>query len=322
MSQPHAVTTALQHQQHQKQLQESSSDAWTNKCVDYVERIIRFYRTNDMSHLTPQMIMLINTIRDLCVESHPISVNVVKRFDSDENLIKHYSRLRKELGGSEVAENIFQPSFVYNVLPSYAQKFYNKGAENVSGDSVSEAAHELGEALQYQIAEAVASNTPIPLPVRHQLVNTYITLLLQRANIPPNVQDAVSSRKYPTLNIINDLINNVIDDVFTGVYGNYYYYVLNEKNRARIVTLKENIGFLAPLSASTDIFQYIANLATRAGKRPSLFQGATFLNAPSSNGSNVEQNRTSCQQSLTELAFQNEALRRYIFQKLSYKQNY
>ncbi|AXS67729.1 gp41 [Cryptophlebia peltastica nucleopolyhedrovirus] len=301
----------------------TSNEAWLNKCVDYVGKIIRYYRTNDMSQLTPQMLALVNTIRDICIDSNPINVNVVKRFDNDENLIKHYTRLRKELGHSVVTDNIFQPSFVYSVLPSYAQKFYNNNAENINANSVSQAARQLGLAIQYQVAEAVATNVPIPLPFSQQLTNSYMTLLLQRANIPMNIQGAVESRKYAGLNMINDIINNVIDDIFAGG-GEYYLYVLNEKNRARIVSLKENIGFLAPLAASTDIFQYVADLATRAGRKPTLFQSATFMTGTSSSAgaaASSTQNKTSCQQSLTELAFQNEALRRFIFQQLSYKQN-
>ncbi|AXU41524.1 GP41 [Alphabaculovirus altermyunipunctae] len=298
----------------------NDSNLWMSKCVDYIDKIIRYYRSNDMSQLNPQNIALINTIRDICIDVQPLSVNVIKRFDNDEALIKHYTRLRKELGGSDVPETIFQPSFVLSVLPAYAHKFYNAGAENVSGSSVSEAARHLSVALQYQIADAIARNTPIPLPFNYQLTNNYITLLLQRATIPNNIQQAVASRRYNQLNAINDLINNIIDDVFTGKYGNYYYYVLNEKNRSRIASLKDNIAFLAPLSTSIDIFQYMADQATRGGKKPLLFENATFLNVPSTIN-NKDQNKSSCQESLTELAFQNEALRRYVFQKLSYKKN-
>jgi hypothetical protein len=298
----------------------SAGDLWMNKCVDYIGKIIKYYRTNDMSQLTPQMISLVNTIRDVCIESNPVHVNITKRFDSDENLIKYYSRLQKELGGNVINSEVFQPSFIYSVLPSYAQKFYNNGGENVNVTSVSEAAKQLSLAFQYQIAEAVTNNIPIPLPFNQQLANNYMTLLLQRATIPTNIQNAVNSRKYPQLNMINDLINSVIEDIFVGG-SDYYNYMLNEKIRSKIVSLKENISFLTPsLSASTDIFQYVADLATRAGKKPSLFQSATFLTAsPSSAESRIV--KTSCQQSLTELAFQNEALRRLIFQQLSYKHN-
>nr|ANS70974.1 glycoprotein 41 [Lymantria dispar multiple nucleopolyhedrovirus] len=276
-----------------------------------------------MSHLTPQMQLLINTIRDLCLETNPVDVNVVKRFDSDENLIKHYARLAKDMGGTTVPDNIFQASFVYSVLPSYAQKFYNRGAVKVDEESVSNAAKQLSLAVQYQIAQAVATNTPIPLPFTQQLANEYMTCLLQQATIPPNIQKAVETGKYPQLNSINTLVNNVIDSIFSGG-GDYYYYILNEHNRARVISLKENIGFLAPLSSSVDIFQYVADLATKAGKRPDLFSGATLIT--SSNGAgdlskDATSKKTVCQRSLTELAFQNEALRRFIFQQLSYKHN-
>ena len=298
----------------------SAGDLWMNKCVDYIGKIIKYYRTNDMSQLTPQMISLVNTIRDVCIESNPVHVNITKRFDSDENLIKYYSRLQKELGGNVINSEVFQPSFIYSVLPSYAQKFYNNGGENVNVTSVSEAAKQLSLAFQYQIAEAVTNNIPIPLPFNQQLANNYMTLLLQRATIPTNIQNAVNSPKYPQLNMINDLINSVIEDIFVGG-SDYYNYMLNEKIRSKIVSLKENISFLTPsLSASTDIFQYVADLATRAGKKPSLFQSATFLTASPSSAENRIV-KTSCQQSLTELAFQNEALRRLIFQQLSYKHN-
>lgn len=206
----------------------SAGDLWMNKCVDYIGKIIKYYRTNDMSQLTPQMISLVNTIRDVCIESNPVHVNITKRFDSDENLIKYYSRLQKELGGNVINSEVFQPSFIYSVLPSYAQKFYNNGGENVNVTSVSEAAKQLSLAFQYQIAEAVTNNIPIPLPFNQQLANNYMTLLLQRATIPTNIQNAVNSRKYPQLNMINDLINSVIEDIFVGG-SDYYNYMLNER---------------------------------------------------------------------------------------------
>lgn len=297
----------------------ANNETWMNQCVDYVDRIIRYYRTNDMSNLTPQMQLLVNTIRDLCLETNPVHVNVVKRFDSDENIIKHYSRLSKELNGSVVPDNIFQPSFIYSVLPAYAQKFYNRGAVSMNGDAVAEAAKQLGLAVQYQVAQAVATNTPIPLPFTHQLYNDYMTLLLKQATIPLNIQNAVETRKYSQINNINDLVNNVIDSIFAGG-GDYYLFVLNERNRARVMSLKENIAYLAPLSASTDIFEYIAELATNSGKRPGLFRDATLITASTlSQKSATSNQQNECQRSLTELAFQNEALRRFIFQQFNYK---
>jgi hypothetical protein len=299
------------------------SAAWMNQCVDYVDRVIKYYRTNDMSHLTPQMQLLINTIRDLCLDTNPVDVNVVKRFDSDENLIKHYARLAKDMGGSAVPDNVFQPSFVYTVLPAYAQKFYNKGAIGVNESSVAEAAKQLGLAVQYQVAQAVATNTPIPLPFTQQLANEYMTCLLQQATVPSNIQRAVESGKYPQLNHINMLGNNLSDNIFSSG-GDYYYYILNEQNRARIISLKENIGFLAPLSSSVNIFQYVADRATKAGKRPDLFSGATLITSSGGGGARKDDSSkaaNACQRSLTELAFQNEALRRFIFQQLSYKRN-
>ncbi|AKN80978.1 GP41 [Lonomia obliqua multiple nucleopolyhedrovirus] len=307
----------------------SNADSiWYNKCVDLVHKIIKYYRSNDMSELSPLMIHFINTIRDMCIETNPVHVNVVKRFDTEENIIRHYMRLQKELSQNNAAEllssetNIFQPSFVLNSLPAYAQKFYNNGSDSLAKNSLNEAAKQLSVAVQYMVAESVANNVPIPLPFNQQLANNYITLLLKHATLPTNVQNAVESRRFPHINMINDLINNVIDDIFAGG-GDYYHYLLNEKNRARVISLKENIGFLAPLSASADIFSFIAEMATRAGKRPSMFQNATFLTTAANaiNSPSAHTSKSACQESLTELAFQNEALRRFIFQQINYKQN-
>nr|AFS51952.1 DekiORF74 [Dendrolimus kikuchii nucleopolyhedrovirus] len=303
-----------------------SEAIWYNKCVDFVQKIIRYYRCNDMSELSPLMIHFINTIRDMCIDTNPINVNVVKRFESEESMIRHLMQLQKELnqggGGNEspfIDNNIFQPSFVLNSLPAYAQKFYNGGANVLGRDTLNEAAKQLGLAVQYMVAEAVTCNIPIPLPFNQQLANNYMTLLLKRATLPPNVQSAVESRRFQHINMINDLINSVIDDIFAGG-GDYYHYVLNEKNRARVIGLKENIGFLAPLSASANIFNYVAELATRAGKRPSMFQNAAFLTSAANavNSPLTHLTKSACQESLTELAFQNETLRRFIFQQINY----
>jgi hypothetical protein len=303
-----------------------SDSVWYDKCVGLVNKIIKYYRSNDVSELSPLMIHFINTIRDMCIETNPVHVNVVKRFDSDETMIRHYMRLQKDVSEMNAAETlssdhiIFQPSFVLNSLPAYAQKFYNSGRDNLAKDSLNESAKQLSLAVQYMVAEAVANNIPIPLPFNQQLANNYMTLLLKHATLPANIQNAVESRRFPHINMINELINSAIDDIFAGG-GDYYHYLLNESNRARVISLKENLGFLAPLSASADIFKYIAELATRAGKRPSMFQSATFLSnaaiAISSPAAHLS--KSACQESLTQLAFENETLRRFIFQQLNYQ---
>ncbi|UZE89747.1 GP41 [Parapoynx stagnalis nucleopolyhedrovirus] len=304
----------------------NADTVWYDKCVNLVNKIIKYYRTNDISDMSPLMIHFMNTIRDMCIETNPVHVNVVKRFENEEMLIRHYMRLQRDLSTTNAAESltsdhiIFQPSFILNSLPAYAQKFYNNGKESLGKDSLNEAAKQLSVAVEYMVAEAVTNNIPIPLPFNQQLANNYMVLLLKHANVPENIQNAVESRRFPHINMINDLINNVIDDLFAGG-GDYYYYVLNETNRARVISLKENLGFLAPLSASADIFNYIAELATRAGKRPSQFQSATFLTSAANavNSPGVYASKTAYQDSLTQLAFENEALRRFIFQQLNYQ---
>ncbi|AIU41307.1 gp41 [Sucra jujuba nucleopolyhedrovirus] len=302
-------------------------NVWTTKCVD-LEKIIRYFRTNDYSGFDNETKLLVNTIRDICIDTTPLDVNVVKRFDSDENLMRHYERLVAEGGGFAVPQNIFVQSFIDHVLPSYAQKFYNKGGLTVSDSSKSEAARQLSLAVQYQVAQAVTSSVPIPLPLNQQLANNYMTLLLKQAQIPPNIQQAVQSRKYYQLNNINDLINTVIDNIFAGE-SDYYYYVLNDKNRARIMSLKENLAYLGALSETNNIFEFIADMATRKGKQPGLFREVYNIttstkkpiNTLNASNANVESIHENYRRSLTEMAFQNEALRRFIFQQLSYKTN-
>ncbi|ACO53521.1 gp41 [Euproctis pseudoconspersa nucleopolyhedrovirus] len=307
----------------------ANQNLWTKKCVD-LDQIIRYFRTNDYSGFDSDTKMLVNTIRDICIDTSPLDVNVVKRFDSDESLMRNYERLVRENGGSRVPQNIFVDSFVDHVLPSYAQKFYNKGGLNVSADSKAEAARQLGLAVQYQVAQAVTSSIPIPLPFTQQLANNYMTLLLKQAQIPTNIQQAVQSRKYAQLNNINDLVNLVIDNIFAGG-SDYYYYMLSDKNRARIISLKENLTYLGALSETTNIFEFIGEMATRRGKQPGLFREAsnisnsTVLSKSKPNAvyqsSHMQKDEAWYKRSLTELAFQNEALRRFIFQQLSYKPN-
>lgn len=65
--------------------------------------------------------------------------------------------------------------------------------------------------------------------------------------------------------MINDLINVVIDDLFVGG-GDYYYYVLNEKNRVWVMSLKENVVFLVLLFVFVNIFNYMVELVMWVGK--------------------------------------------------------
>ncbi|AUV65359.1 GP41 [Alphabaculovirus myunipunctae] len=302
----------------------ANSEPWTDKCIDFVVKTVRYYRTNDMSHLTPQQIDLITTIRHICIDTYPVDANATKRFESDTSIMNNYKRLQKELGDKPVTSDIFKSSFVYSALPSYAQKFYNKGADHMSSGSVEQAAKHLGYAVQYMVAQAVSNNTPIPFPFEQQLANDYLTLLLQRATIPQNIQDIINNNSgggklygNSRVLLINQLVNNVIDDLFAGG-SDYYLYMLNETNRSRILSMKENISYMAPLSATTDIFKFIATLATNSGKKPSVFQSASILTMPS-RAPVVSEEKNKCQQQLTELAFENEALRRFILQQLNYK---
>ncbi|AGR56824.1 gp41 [Hemileuca sp. nucleopolyhedrovirus] len=327
----------------------STNTDWTSKCIN-LDQIIRYFRTNDYSNFDVRTVSLMNTIRDIFMDTSPLDINVVKRFDSDEGLMRHYERLVNENGGSAVPSDIFVESFMIHILPTYAQKFHNKGNMSLSEESLKEAANYLGLAFQYEISLAISQNMRVPLAFSQGLADEYMTLLLRQAQIPENIQSAVKTRLYKRINNINDLVNNVIDNVFAG--GNdYYYYILNEENRARVISLKENLAYLGALSETTNVFEFIAELATRKGKQPGLFREAysiTHSNASrhkqqqqqrlkTSIGSNVgggnnnnmmmiinqreEELHMKYRRSLSELAFQNEALRRFIFQQLSYKSN-
>lgn len=61
------------------------------------------------------------------------------------------------------------------------------------------------------------------------------------------------------------MINVVIDDLFVGG-GDYYYYVLNEKNRVWVMSLKENVVFLVLLFVFVNIFNYMVELVMWVGK--------------------------------------------------------
>ncbi|ABF50308.1 gp41 [Antheraea pernyi nucleopolyhedrovirus] len=299
----------------------ADESVWYNKCTDYVHKIIRYYRCNDMSELTPLMIQFINTIRDMCIDSNPVSVNIIKRVQSDEEIVRHLIGLQKELRQNSVAEavasdaNIFQPSFVLNSLPKYAQKFYNSGADSLGKDAINEAAKQLSLAVQYMVSEAVTCNMPIPLPFDQQLANNYVTLLLKRATLPENVKEAVNSRSFVHINMVNDLVNSAIDDLFANG-GTYYYYMLNEKNRSRVINLKRNLAAVAPsLAQANDIFFYMAQLATQSGRRTDMFDGAAFLTSAANaiDSPAVHLTQSACQKSLSQLAAQCETLTRFIF---------
>lgn len=276
------------------------------RCMDLVETMIDYFKTNDMTKMTPQTIELVNTIRDMCIDSNPISVNVTKKFDNETNLINYYTRLNKELGGVDVPDTIFQPSFVLTQMKAYANKF--------CAGNLSQTAYYLSLAFEYMMASAVARNQPLPLATDERAQN-YMTLLLQQADIPHNLQTAIASRKFKSLNMVSDLVNNVIDDIFTLESNNYYRVVLNEKNKGRVISFRENMNDLGPFNETKDVFRFIAKMVASRGIKPPLIENATSFNFISIK----DQNKTTCQQSLTELAFQNEALRRFMFQKLSYK---
>lgn len=282
----------------------------STKDSDYVAKILDAINTNDFSGLTPENIDFMNSVMYLCNNNINLNLNVTKKFDTEAKLISHIKSVREKEGQILDNQNVFKPEFaVSKSVIQYANRFFR--------GNINYAVKNISNSLKYMLANAVVRDRPLPSPLTN-VAYTYLQLLVNKAKIPLNMstyirtegRDSVNSKPYSVIAVINEIINNVIDDIFTGKHYNYYFITLNDDNKALIQSFKDNIRYLTRSSIKPmNIFEYIATEATKAGKKDAV--------APTkADQHDVPQNQ--CQESLTELAFQNQALLSYMFQNINY----
>lgn len=285
----------------------------STKDSDYVAKILDAINNNDFYKLSPENIDFMNSVMYLCNNNVNANFNVSKKFDTEAKLISHIKSLREKEGQILDNQNVFKPEFaVSKTVVQYANRFYRGNINN--------AVKNISNSLKYMLANAVVRDSPLPTPLTN-VAYTYLHLLVNKAKIPLNMltyvrtegKDTINPKPYSVISVINEIINNVIDDIFTGKHYNYYFVTLNDDNKALIQSFKDNIRYLTKSSIKPmNIFEYIATEATKAGKKDAA--------ALTEDGKHpVPQNR--CQESLTELAFQNQALLSYMFQNINYSNN-
>lgn len=278
----------------------------------WLRNVVEYYQSNDLSTLTPEEIKLAKLMERSFNRSVPATVSVNKVFDKDENLIEHYRGLLRGRGPFEGESSIFSASFMSSpALVAYARKFYR--------NDVSQAAKRLGENLKYELADAAARDRPLPHVPFDTLMDNYLRLLVTQSKIPPNVDNAIALRKsqFDHLNLFRAVVNKMVEDIFTG--SDYFYYnsLLNDTNKSLIAGLRNNMAHVTSSVKSLNIFQAMAVIATQSGRVPKQGIDIPELNNLTQRSNPLaDEPPTHCQTQLTELAFQNEALRRTIFQEI------
>lgn len=278
------------------------------KCIN-VHNMIKYYRSNDVSNLTPEDIELINLIRDMFVHADPLPVTATKKFDTDEQLIEYYKNLEKKYAGNSTGKSgpygVFDKSFVISpIMKAYADKFYKR--------RLNLAATHLSNVVKYQIATAITQNRPLPI-VQNDVTDEYLKLISHKANVSSNVKKLLHDRGNARLNMCTDVFNNLVADVLSGAHEGYYVNnCLSEEIREKVLKFRDDVAFLvhAPLSKSTNVYALIDDAARKYGKPEHQQQQQQHHD---------EQHhpQTSIQQSMTEMAFENEALRRGLIQQLN-----
>nr|WPN08719.1 gp41 [Cnaphalocrocis medinalis granulovirus] len=274
-----------------------------------VANMINYYKTNNVSKLTPDQIECMNLVRDIFVKADPLSVNVTKRFQSDEELVEYYGNLEKQYSGvssssNKTTKDIFDQSFITSpIMKTYASKFYKR--------HLNLAASHLSEVFKYQMATAITQNKPLPL-FNIDTTHDYLKTLYHKADMPPNVQQAMVNKSNERLSVCTDVINNVVDDLLYGTHNGYYINTTLYPNvRTAVHRFRHNITHLlnCPLTLSTNIYNLIetkTNLSKNIDYKP--------LERVEHQNSQIP-----VQQHLTEMAFENEALRRAKIQEMNIK---
>lgn len=279
------------------------------KCIN-VHKMIKYYRSNDVSNLSPDEIELMNVIREVFIRGDPLPVTATKRFETDDQLIEYYKNLEIKYQGNNTGKNgphgIFDKSFVISpIMKSYADKFYKR--------RLNLASTHLSNVVKYQMATAITQNKPLPL-VQNDVADEYFKLLCHKANVSTNIKQLLNERTNSRLNSCTNLFNNLVDDVLTGAHEGYYVNnCLNDEMKAKVLKFRDDVSFLvqAPLNMSTNVFALIDAAAKKYGKP------ATEVAADHVKRLNSHTAQTSEQLYATELAFENEALRRGLIQQLN-----
>nr|ANY57486.1 GP41 [Phthorimaea operculella granulovirus] len=271
-----------------------------------VANMINMYRTNNTARLTPEQIACMNLVRDLFIKADPVPVNATKRFESDEQLVEYYANMEKKYGSIKFngAHGIFDKSFVISpIMKAYADKFYKR--------RLNLAATHLSDVVKYQIAHSITQNKPLPL-LSTDLSTEYLQTVHSKANIPSNVKQAMESRNNQQLNMCTDIISNVVIDVLTGVHKDYYINTcLTPATRKMVHRFRNNIAFLMNTN-STNVFNMIEGVA--------LEKGQTEIDYSEMEKA-IAYNNTNSNAALTQLAFENEALRRAKIQEMNIRYN-
>lgn len=277
-----------------------------------IASMINLYRTNNTSQLTPEQISCMNLVRDIFIKADPVPVTAGKRFQTDEQLIEYYANLEKKYStgaGHKTAAgavgSIFDKSFVISpVMKAYADKFYKR--------RLGLASSHLSDVVRYQMADAITQNKPLPL-VRGESTEEYLRLLHHKTEIAPNVQEGIDRGTDPKLAICSDVINGVVEDVLLGLHNGYYVNTtLYAPIRDLVHRFRDNVTYLlnTPLTLSTNVFGLLETRAVAGGQRENVDYSAL---------ASARKVNTPLEESLTNLAFENEALRRGIVQQLNVK---
>ncbi|ACZ63574.1 GP41 [Pieris rapae granulovirus Wuhan] len=273
-----------------------------------VANMINMYRTNNTAKLNPDQIACINLVRDIFIKADPLPVNVAKRFANDQELIEYYANLEKKYSGLiklNGAHGIFDKSFVISpIMKAYAEKFYKR--------RLNLAASHLSDVFKQQMANAVTQSKPLPL-LNSDTSNEYLLMLYQKVDIAPNVQQSIELKNNERLNMCFEILNGVVEDVLFGAHNSYYINTcLCPKLKTAVHRFRNNITYLlnSPLNVSTNIFGLIEKKAVQNGQ-PTNIDYSQMEIVPKSN--------IPLKHHLSELAFENEALRRAKIQELNIK---
>nr|AJA91728.1 GP41 [Adoxophyes orana granulovirus] len=269
--------------------------------------IINSYRINNTAKLKPEQILCLNTVRDLFLKADPLPVTATKRFENDKELLSYYGNLEKKYPPQNTESGttgIFDKNFVHSkAFQSYADKFYNR--------RLNLAAAHLGDVLKYMIAYSITNNKPLPLLNLDSTTNEYLKLLYHKAQAIPDYKETHTNQ----MTICTGVFNKLIEDMLYGTHNNYYIEkCLSGDIKQRVLQFKSDINYLLtnePSKIINDVYTPIREKAIHN----------SLITTTTTNQSvqQQQQHYSPIHQQLSELAFENETLRRNKIQELNVK---
>jgi hypothetical protein len=291
--------------------------------------MLKMIGTGDSSDLTSQELEIVAMLKQQVglVAETSIPPKMLAQIPSGANVIQTFENLsanKSELKSAYLALNF--PYFQRNDLfQLYTKTFF--------GGQIMKAIENATEALELGMSMALARNEKMGRvggPGECIMVEQFIDLLITRSELGDGLKTGIRERRYPYINKIIILLNNMVDAILKDEYVqmgggqtvrmiDYFFPFISEANQSLVIGMKQNVNIITEHSNVKNIVEGLAAIATGMNKSP--YRPMTkFMAIPRGLGEEEldgdELSRT--KKALTLFVDQNQALLTYLYARFKW----